>query len=84
VELHYSSFEDITRDIDDARIYGGIHYRFDQEEGGRQGRHLGDYVYRHNLRPKHHRCEDDVEGRMESDPSAALTDLERVPLPASR
>jgi hypothetical protein len=51
VELHYTRFEDITSDIDDARIYGGIHYRFDQEEGGRLGRRVGAYIYWHNLRP---------------------------------
>jgi len=53
VMLHYSSFRDITDDIDDARIYGGIHFRFDQETGGRLGRRVGRYVYKHNLRPAH-------------------------------
>jgi len=26
-----SNFHDITDDIDDARAYGGIHFRFDQQ-----------------------------------------------------
>jgi hypothetical protein len=51
VELHYSSFEEITDDIDDARVYGGIHFRFDQRAGARQGRRIGDWVARHQLRP---------------------------------
>jgi hypothetical protein len=51
--LRYSSFRRITSDIDDARIFGGIHFRFDQEVGGRQGRQLGNYIYEHTLRPVH-------------------------------
>lgn len=55
VVLQYSRFKDIARDIDDARIYGGIHFRFDQKAGARQGRRLGSYIYRHNLRPLYRR-----------------------------
>jgi hypothetical protein len=51
VVLKYTRLEDITSDIDDARVYGGIHFRFDQEAGARQGRQVGSYVYRHSLRP---------------------------------
>ena len=51
VVLQYDSFEEITNDITDARVYGGIHYRYDMEEGGEQGRRVGKYVYRHTLRP---------------------------------
>jgi hypothetical protein len=50
VVLHYDSFKQITDDIDDARIYGGIHYRFDQERGADLGRKVGRYVVRHTLR----------------------------------
>jgi hypothetical protein len=50
VTLQYETFEQITDDISDARVYGGIHFRFDQEAGGEQGRRIGDYVYRHILR----------------------------------
>jgi hypothetical protein len=49
VNLQYTSFEQITRDIDDARIYGGIHFRFDQEAGAQLGEHVGSHVYRENL-----------------------------------
>ena len=51
VVLQYEAFEEITRDITDARVYGGIHFRYDMEEGGKQGREVGKYVYRHALRP---------------------------------
>jgi hypothetical protein len=33
-----------------TRVYGGIHFRFDQEEGVRLGRNVATYVYKHNLR----------------------------------
>jgi hypothetical protein len=48
--LEYDSFEDLTDDIDDARVFGGIHFRFDQEAGAIQGRQVGAYVATHNLR----------------------------------
>jgi len=50
VTLHYTQFRQLTDDIDDARVYGGIHFRFDQRAGARQGRQVGAYVYEHNLR----------------------------------
>jgi hypothetical protein len=58
VRLRYTSFAEITDDIDDARIFGGIHFRFDQQAGGRQGRQVGTYILQHLLRPaRHHRHE---------------------------
>ena len=50
VVLQYATFEQITNDINDARVYGGIHFRFDQETGAQQGRRVGAYVHRHILR----------------------------------
>jgi hypothetical protein len=51
VVLSYTNLQQITEDIDDARVYGGIHFRFDQDAGAWQGSHVGEYVYQHNLRP---------------------------------
>jgi hypothetical protein len=51
VTLHYTTFKQITDDVDDARVYGGIHFRFDQEAGSRMGRDIATYIYKHNLRP---------------------------------
>jgi hypothetical protein len=51
--LQYTSFWQITHDIADARIYGGIHYRFDQRAGARLGHAVGREVYRNNLRRRH-------------------------------
>ena len=58
VTLEYRSFKAITADIDDARVYGGIHFRFDQEAGARQGCRVGRYIYWHNLRPVYGRDRD--------------------------
>jgi hypothetical protein len=53
IVLQYTSFEQITKDISDARVYGGIHFRTDQVAGERLGRAVGKAVYKHNLRPVH-------------------------------
>ena len=53
VVLQYGTFRQITRDIDDARVYGGIHFRFDQEAGAKLGRQVGAYVHRNTLRRTH-------------------------------
>jgi membrane-associated phospholipid phosphatase len=49
--LRYSNWKQITDDIDDGRIYGGVHYRFDQEAGAFLGRRVGAYILKHKLRP---------------------------------
>lgn len=50
VVLSYTTWGQITDDIDDARVYGGIHFRYDQEVGARQGRQVGRYILRRYLR----------------------------------
>ena len=50
VILHYTTIKAITDDIDDARVYGGIHFRFDQDAGGRLGRAIATFIYMNNLR----------------------------------
>jgi hypothetical protein len=50
VTLHYTTLSQITDDVDDARVYGGIHFRADQDAGAALGRRIGVYVYNHNLR----------------------------------
>jgi hypothetical protein len=62
IVLHYKTFKAITNDVDDARVYGGIHFRFEQEAGGRMGRDIATYVMKNNLRPIHeHDDHDDHE-----------------------
>lgn len=50
VTLPYSTFKAMTDDIDDARVYGGIHFRFDQDAGARQGREIGKFIDKNFLR----------------------------------
>ena len=49
IVLQYTSFKQITDDISDARVYGGIHFRTDQEAGADLGRAVGTSVYKNNL-----------------------------------
>ncbi len=66
VALQYTRFKGIGSDVDDARVYGGIHFRFDQEDGARLGREVGAAVYRRNLERDHrrdHDREDDCDDR---------------------
>jgi hypothetical protein len=51
IVLQYTSFRQITDDISDARVYGGIHFRTDQVAGEQMGRAVGTAVYKNNLRP---------------------------------
>ncbi len=53
IVLHYTNFDQITDDISDARVYGGIHYRTDQAAGERLGKAIGNAVYKNNLRRMH-------------------------------
>jgi hypothetical protein len=54
IVLKYTSFKQITDDISDARVYGGIHFRSDQKAGAYLGRAVGASVYKNNLRSVHH------------------------------
>ena len=51
ISLHYTTFKQIADDVSDARVYGGIHFRTDQNAGAVLGRAVGATVYKNNLRP---------------------------------
>ena len=53
IVLQYTTFKQITDDISDARVYGGIHFRTDQVAGERLGKAIGRAVYKNNLRRMH-------------------------------
>ncbi len=59
IVLQYTSFRQITNDISDARVYGGIHFRTDQDAGALLGLAIGKAVYEHNLRAVHGNDGDD-------------------------
>jgi hypothetical protein len=44
VVLNYTEWKQICDDIDDARVYGGIHFRFEQDAGARQGQHVAQFI----------------------------------------
>jgi hypothetical protein len=50
ITKHYTQLKDIARDVDDARVYGGIHWRFDQVRGNELGRAVAAYVVKSYLR----------------------------------
>ena len=50
---HYTQLKEIADDVDDARVYGGIHWRHDQIAGGALGRSIATEVVKNNLRPVH-------------------------------
>jgi hypothetical protein len=49
VTLHYTEFSQMTDDINDARVYGGIHFRFEQDAGALMGWRVGSYILMNNL-----------------------------------
>jgi hypothetical protein len=49
IVLNYSDLKAMTDDVADARVYGGIHFRYDQDAGERQGHAVGQYVYNNKL-----------------------------------
>ena len=51
ITLRYTRLKEITEDIDDARVYGGIHFRFEQEAGADLGRRVGEYLYKNLIGP---------------------------------
>jgi PAP2 superfamily len=53
VSRHYTQLKQIAADVDDARVYGGIHYRFDQVAGNVLGRAVATEIYKNHLRPRH-------------------------------
>jgi hypothetical protein len=48
---HYTQLKEIADDVDDARVYGGIHWRYDQHAGSVLGRAIATEVVKNNLRP---------------------------------
>ena len=49
IVLTYTDLDAIIADVSDARVYGGIHFRFDQDAGERMGHAVGQYVYNNSL-----------------------------------
>ena len=48
----FSSFSEAGLEASRSRVYLGIHFRYDSEEGFELGKKVGDYAQRNYLRPK--------------------------------
>jgi hypothetical protein len=49
IVLTYTDLKAIVSDVSDARVYGGIHFRFDQDAGEKQGHAVAQYVFNNLL-----------------------------------
>ena len=47
--LHYTDLKAMTDDIANARIWAGLHYRYDQDAAEVAGHDIGQYVFNNNL-----------------------------------
>jgi hypothetical protein len=47
----FTSFSQMSQEVADSRMYGGIHYRFTDERGRDDGIALGQFVFANALRP---------------------------------
>ncbi|HEY0255756.1 MAG TPA: vanadium-dependent haloperoxidase, partial [Kofleriaceae bacterium] len=57
VTLTYTNIEDIVQDVSDARVYGGIHFRYDQDAAEASGRQISRYNIQHWLGRDHQHCD---------------------------
>ncbi len=48
----YVGFTAMADEAADSRIYGGIHFRFDNVAGQSIGRSVGNYVFQNFMRPR--------------------------------
>jgi hypothetical protein len=48
----YASFTQIEEEMEDARVWGGIHFRSTDEESTELGRKIGAYAVASHMRPR--------------------------------
>jgi hypothetical protein len=53
ITQEYTQLQKIADDVDDARVFAGIHWRFDQVGGNDLGRAIATEVAKNHLRPIH-------------------------------
>jgi hypothetical protein len=49
---NFTSFENVVQEVDNARIFGGMHFRHSVKEGNRLGRRVAEYIFKNHFRPK--------------------------------
>ena len=47
----YRKLNDVAREVDDARVWGGLHWRNSMKEGDKLGRKVAAHIVRHFFRP---------------------------------
>jgi vanadium-dependent haloperoxidase-like protein len=52
---HFATGDDLRQDVANARVWGGLHFRFSTEAGGRLGTRVADWTLTHAFRPQR-RC----------------------------
>jgi hypothetical protein len=53
ITKYYTQLKAIGDDVDDARVFGGIHWHYDQDAGNVLGRAIATEVVKNKLRPVH-------------------------------
>jgi len=48
----FSSFEEVVPEVDNARVYGGMHFHHSVKVGNRLGHRVADYILRTRFQPK--------------------------------
>jgi hypothetical protein len=79
----YHSFSQAVQEVSDARVFAGIHWRFDVEAGQALGYDVGNYVVRHFLLPASE-SEDEGGGEAAGAPGHADPAADAVVTPPSR
>ena len=51
VERHWQSFSQIATEIENARVWGGIHYRTAVRDGTQIGREVAEFALKTKMRP---------------------------------
>jgi hypothetical protein len=65
----YGSFSEASQETADSRIWGGIHFRFDNVAGESVGAHVADYVLDNFFQPREHGSSNLVEDVQAADAS---------------
>ena len=49
---HFATGDDLRTEVANARVWGGLHFRFSTEAGGRLGTRVADWTLAHAFRPQ--------------------------------
>lgn len=52
----FDSFEDVVTEVDNARVFGGMHFHHSAKEGNRLGTRVAEYILNHKFCPADEGC----------------------------